>query len=165
MGNDLNSVTLIGRLVKDPELKQTQNGTVICNFSIAVGEKFSGQEHVNYFDIVTFGNNAQNIAKYCTKGTQVCVNGSLKQERWQDQQTGINRSKVVIKAFNVQFLQRSQSQQQHAQSQQMQQNVMQDPWAGQQQMQPQQYNQGGQAAQVANVFDGQKTNNDNDIPF
>lgn len=104
---DINTATLIGRLTRDEELKYTPSGAAVGNISIAINRKVKkGQEWVdesNFFDVVFFGKQAENLKQYLTKGKQVGVTGFLKQERWTDQ-NGQNRSAVKIYANDIQLL-------------------------------------------------------------
>lgn len=104
---DINTATLIGRLTRDEELKYTPSGAAVGNISIAINRKVKkGQEWVdesNFFDVVFFGKQAENLKQYLTKGKQVGVTGFLKQERWTDQ-NGQNRSAVKIYANGIQLL-------------------------------------------------------------
>lgn len=110
--SDLNSVILIGRLTRDAELKYTQTGTAICNFSVAVnktlpprdGDGGEWKTEVSFFDVTLWGKVAEGKAKYLTKGKQVCVSGELVQDRWTDKETGKERSRVKITAKSVQLL-------------------------------------------------------------
>lgn len=108
MARDLNQVTIIGRLVKDPEIKYTASGVPVTKFSIANNSSYMQNnelvEYVSYFDINVWGNQAVNCEKYLKKGSQVAVNGVLRQNRWSDKTTGQTRSKVEITANSVQFL-------------------------------------------------------------
>jgi single-strand DNA-binding protein len=109
MANDLNKVCVIGNLTRDIELSFLQNGTPKGNVSIAVnrGKKSAdGQwvEEASYFDVLIWGQTAQNLQQYLTKGKKIAVCGYLKQDRWQDQQTGQNRSRIYIVAEDVQLL-------------------------------------------------------------
>lgn len=108
MARDLNHVVLIGRLVRDPEIRYTANGTPVAKFSIANNNSYmqnnERKEAVSYFDINVWGNQAVNCEKYLKKGSQVAINGSLKQNIWVDQATNQKRSKVEITANSVQFL-------------------------------------------------------------
>lgn len=109
MANDLNKVFEIGNLTRDIELSFLQNGTPKGNVSIAVnrGKKSAdGQwvEEASYFDVLIWGQTAQNLQQYLTKGKKIAVCGYLKQDRWQDQQTGQNRSRIYIVAEDVQLL-------------------------------------------------------------
>lgn len=104
-----NKVILVGNLTRDPELRYTPQGSAVCEFGIAVNEKYTGQdgqkvEKVHFFDIVAWQKTAELVTKYCKKGTPLLVDGKLIQDRWQDQQSGQNRSKVKITAERIQFL-------------------------------------------------------------
>ena len=104
---DINTATLIGHLTRDEELKYTPSGAAVGNISIAINRRLKkGQEWVdeaNYFDVVFFGKQAENLKQFLTKGKQVGVTGFLKQERWTDQ-NGQNRSAVKIYANDIQLL-------------------------------------------------------------
>jgi single-strand DNA-binding protein len=104
---DLNHVVLIGRLVKDAELKQTANGQAVCKFSIAVNRRRKNgdqwEDEANFFDVVVWGRQGESLYQYLLKGKMVGVDGELRQDRWQ-QQDGQNRSKVEIIANNLQLL-------------------------------------------------------------
>jgi single-strand DNA-binding protein len=106
--SDLNHVILIGRLTRDAELKYTSNGTAVCRFSIAVNrKKKNGDQWVdeaNFFDIVLWGRQGEALNQYLVKGKQIGVNGELRQERWQDKDSGQARSKVEVAASNIQLL-------------------------------------------------------------
>ena len=108
MARDINQVTLIGRLVKDPEIKYTASGTPVTKFSIANNNSYSQNNEqvdaVNYFDINVWGNQAVSCEKYLKKGSQVAIIGSLRQNRWTDKATNQTRSKIEITANSVQFL-------------------------------------------------------------
>jgi len=107
---DINHTVLIGRLTRDAEIKYTGNGQAVCKFSIAVNRRRKNgeqwEDEVNYFDIVLWGRQGESLSQYLQKGKQVCVDGELRQDRWQ--QDGQNRSKVEIVAGNVQLLGGSQ---------------------------------------------------------
>jgi len=106
MANDINIVTLVGRLTRDSELKYTNSGTAVCKFSLAVNrKKRSGDQwtdEVSYFDIVLWGKQGEAIQQYLGKGKQIAVSGELRQNRWE--QDGQTRSKVEVVASNVQLL-------------------------------------------------------------
>jgi len=107
MANDINQVTLIGRLTRDAELKHTQSGTAVCKFAIAVNRSRKNgdqwQDEAHFFDIVVWGRQGEAVHQYLTKGKQIGVLGELRQNRWQDN-SGNNRSKVEIHADNLQLL-------------------------------------------------------------
>jgi single-strand DNA-binding protein len=104
--SDVNRVIVIGRLTRDAELKYTQAGFAISNFSVAVNRRRKNGEQwvdeANYFDVSLFGKQAETLKPYLVKGKQIAVEGELKQDRWE--QDGQPRSKVVISASNVQLL-------------------------------------------------------------
>lgn len=109
----VNSVTLTGNITRDAELHQTANtGTEVLDFSIAVNDRRRNQatgeweDHANFFDITVFGNRARAISTWCTKGTKVAIEGKLRQNTWQDKETGKNRSRVTIIANDIDFMSR-----------------------------------------------------------
>ncbi len=106
MSNDLNSIVIVGRLVKDADLRVTASGLAVSSFSIASNyRKKSGEEWVDaasFIECSLFGKTAEAVQKYMTKGKQIAVQGSIRQDRWE--QDGQNRSKIVIIADNVQLL-------------------------------------------------------------
>ena len=108
MSRDLNHVSIIGRLVKDPEIKYTTSGVPVTKFSIANNSSYMQNnelvEYVNYVDINVWGNQAVSCEKYLKKGSQVAINGVIRQNRWNDKTTGQTRSKIEITANSVQFL-------------------------------------------------------------
>ncbi len=110
----INRVLLVGNLTRDPELRVTQGGMSVVEFGLAVNgrEKVNGewQERADFFDVTVFGNQGDSVAQYCSKGSQVGVDGRLRQERWQTKDTHENRSRVKIIADSVQFLARTKGQ-------------------------------------------------------
>ena len=111
MTNDVNSVILIGRLTQDLGADERSfgyvgNGQARANVSIAVNRsKKNGDqwiEEVNYFNITIWGKTAENLKPYLTKGKQICVEGHLKQDRWE--KDGQKQSRINIVADNVQLL-------------------------------------------------------------
>lgn len=108
MARGIAHVTLVGNLTRDPELRQTPNGTSVCQLGVAVNSSYkdaSGQwvEKPNYFDVVVWGPQGENCARYLTKGRQVAVDGRLDQRSW-EAQDGTRRSKIEIIADTVMFI-------------------------------------------------------------
>lgn len=99
----MNSVCIIGNLTRDPELRHLPSGTEVCEFGIAVNSKKGDEERADFFDVTTFGKQAEVCAQYLAKGRKVAIEGRLQQDRWQTQE-GENRSKVKIVANRVDFL-------------------------------------------------------------
>jgi single-strand DNA-binding protein len=108
MARGIAHVTLVGNLTRDPELRQTPGGTSVCQLGVAVNSSYkdsSGQwmEKPNFFDVVVWGTQGENCARYLAKGRQVAVDGRLDQRSW-DAQDGTKRSKVEIIADTVMFI-------------------------------------------------------------
>lgn len=107
MANDINRIFMIGRLTKDPDLKYTQGGTSVCNFSIANNRTYTSQnekkESVSYFNCVAWGKTGEVIAQYLKKGKRVALEGRLEQKAWQDTE-GKPHQKVEIVVENFQFI-------------------------------------------------------------
>jgi len=83
----INKVILMGRLVKDPELKYTANQTAKCTFTIAVDRRFNkpGEEkQCDFFNVVAWQKKAEFCGKYFTKGLKVVVIGSIQNRSWDD---------------------------------------------------------------------------------
>lgn len=95
-----NSVTLGGRLVRDPETRQFDSGTVVCNFALAnnrmINKEGERAEDSHFFEVKAYGKNAENIARYFKKGDPIIVEGEIRQERWEDTETKQTRSRVVV---------------------------------------------------------------------
>ena len=112
MAQDINHVMIIGRLTRDLGSDERSfgyvgNGMARANVSIAVNRSRkqadgSWGDEVSYFDITIWGKTAENLKPYLTKGKQICVEGHLKQDRWE--KDGQKFSKVSIIADNVQLL-------------------------------------------------------------
>jgi len=107
MAAGLNKVTLIGNLGKDPEVRFSQSGVAVCNFSLAVTERRktgdSWGDHTEWMNIVVFGKSGENAGKYLKKGSQTCIEGKLQTRKWQDRE-GKDRWTTEILANQVLFL-------------------------------------------------------------
>ena len=102
----MNKVILIGRLTKDPELRTIASGNATTSFTIAVNRNFTnqnGEREADFINCVAWRKQAENIAKYCTKGSQVAVEGRI-QTRSYDAQDGTKRYVTEVVADNVTFL-------------------------------------------------------------
>jgi len=106
----VNKVILIGNLGKDPEVRYTQGGQAVANLRIATSrswtDKQSGQrkEETEWHDVEVWGKQAEQCGEYLAKGRQIYVEGRLKTDKWQDKQSGQDRSRVKIVAEAVRFL-------------------------------------------------------------
>lgn len=112
-----NMTVLIGNLTRKPEIKTTSGGTSIATVGIAVSRKYKQQEEVSYFDLVAFGKTAEVMAEFGQKGQTVYIQGRLKQDRWDDRETGAKRSKVGIVVESFQMLSKRQQEQRSAEPQ------------------------------------------------
>ena len=102
----MNKVILIGRLTRDPEMRTTTSGVSSTTFTLAVNRNFTnqnGEREADFIDCVAWRRQAENIAKYCTKGTQVAVDGRI-QTRSYDAPDGTKRYVTEVIADNVTFL-------------------------------------------------------------
>jgi len=102
----LNTVTLIGNLTKDPELRYTQSGLAVATLRIAVNRNFTnaeGEVEADFFTVVVWRNQAEKCDEYLSKGRQIAVTGRLQSRSWENKE-GQKRSTVEIVADRVVFL-------------------------------------------------------------
>jgi single-strand DNA-binding protein len=103
---DLNIVALVGRLTRDAELKYSNSGVAITKLSLAINSRTkkddTWQDEAHFFDAVVIGRRGEAIAQYLVKGTQIAVQGELRQDRWE--QDGQRRSRVEIFVRDIQLL-------------------------------------------------------------
>ena len=100
MGFD-NTVTVVGNVTRDPELRFAQSGMAIAQFGLAWNRRRQDQEdEVSFFDVTCFRQLAENVAESLRKGARVVVYGTLQQRSWENDQ-GDRRSKVEILADDV----------------------------------------------------------------
>lgn len=94
----MNSVALIGRLTRDPELKATSNNISVCSFTLAVDRRFKseGQPTADFINCIAWRNTADFIKKYFTKGNKMAATGSIQTRSWQDQQGNTRYATEVI---------------------------------------------------------------------
>ncbi|GEM04501.1 single-stranded DNA-binding protein 2 [Halolactibacillus miurensis] len=112
----LNRVVLVGRLVKDPDLRYTQSGKAVANFTIAVNEPFTnqnGERKVDFFDCVIWNKPAENLANYMSKGKLIGVDGSLRTRKY-DNKEGKSVKVTEVLAGSVQFLESNKNNKQEA---------------------------------------------------
>lgn len=101
----INKASISGNLTRDPELRTTQSGTSVLSMGVAVNERVKRgdqwEDRPSYVDVTVWGARAEALAKFLRKGLRVAVSGRLRQDRWQDRQTGENRSRLGIVADEV----------------------------------------------------------------
>ena len=101
----LNRAILMGRLVADPELRQTQSGVSVCSFRIAVDRRFTsnnGERQADFIDIVAWRQAAEFVSRYFSKGKMIIVEGSIQTRSYEDKH-GNKRTAVEVVADGVQF--------------------------------------------------------------
>jgi single-strand DNA-binding protein len=108
MPADLNRVTLVGRLTRDPELRHTAGGDPVCSIRLAVSSRARDEaggwgDRSNYFDVTVFGRQAETASTYLAKGRRIGVDGRLSWREWQAQD-GTRRQSVEVIANDVFFL-------------------------------------------------------------
>ena len=109
MASSFNRVILAGNMTRDPESRALPSGQPLTKFSLAINRSYTTKdgekrEEVTYVDIDAFGKQAEVIAKYCTKGSGILVEGRLKQDSWDDKKTGEKRSKLGVILENFTFI-------------------------------------------------------------
>lgn len=113
----MNKVFLIGNLVRDPEVRATQSGISVCNFTVAVNRRFkkeNGEQETDFLNVIAWRQLAELCGKYLAKGRKVAVTGSI-QTRTYETKDGSKRTAWDIVADEVEFL-TTQSQQSSTQS-------------------------------------------------
>jgi single-strand DNA-binding protein len=112
----INRVVLVGRLTRDPELRELPSGQSVCNLRVAcngVRRDAEGEyrERAHYFDVATFGALAENVARYMRRGSLVAIDGRLEWREWESaDRSEIGQQKrqaVSVVAEAVQFLERA----------------------------------------------------------
>jgi single-strand DNA-binding protein len=106
MAGDINNVVLFGRVTRDSELRYSASGMAIANFAIAVNRRVKKgdqwADEASFFDLALFDKQAEGLNQYLVKGTQVGVQGELRQERWE--KDGQKHSKVQVHVNNLQLV-------------------------------------------------------------
>ena len=101
----LNRIIIMGRLVRDPELRRTQSGNAVTSFTLAVDRDFKadgGERETDFINCVAWRNTAEFVDKYFTKGRMAVVSGRLQNRSWTDKE-GNKRKATEIVAESVYF--------------------------------------------------------------
>ena len=102
----LNRIVIMGRLVRDPELRTTQSGVAVTSFTLAVDRDFknrdSGEKSTDFIDVVAWRQTAEFVCKYFAKGRMAVAEGRLQIRDWKDRD-GNNRRSAEVVADNVYF--------------------------------------------------------------
>ena len=101
----MNHISIMGRLVRDPELRHTQSGTPVVSFTLSVDRDFktqSGEKETDFIDVVAWRSTAEFVSKYFSKGRMAIVAGRLETRNWKDKE-GNSRKAVEVVAESVYF--------------------------------------------------------------
>jgi single-strand DNA-binding protein len=99
----VNSITLVGRAGRDPEVRYFESGSVVANLTLAVNRR-SRDDEPDWFNLEIWGKQAQVAADYVRKGSLLGIIGSFKLDRWTDRATGEERTKPVIRVDRLELL-------------------------------------------------------------
>ncbi|MCP9885972.1 single-stranded DNA-binding protein [Synechococcus sp. ATX 2A4] len=99
----VNSVTLVGRAGRDPEVRYFESGSVVANLTLAVNRR-SRDDEPDWFNLEIWGKQAQVAADYVKKGSLLGIIGSFKLDRWTDRTTGEERTKPVVRVDRLELL-------------------------------------------------------------
>ncbi|MGF1495547.1 MAG: single-stranded DNA-binding protein [Elainellaceae cyanobacterium] len=100
----LNTVNLVGRAGRDPDVKYFESGSVVCNLTMAVDRRRRNSDEPDWFNLEIWGRTAEIAANYVRKGSLIGVSGSLKIDHWKDRSTGVDRSRPVIRVERLDLL-------------------------------------------------------------
>lgn len=101
-----NTVTLVGNVTRDPEIRYTPSGQTVATFGLAVNRRWQNratnewEEQTSFFDVKVWSQMAENVSESVQRGTRVIVTGRLEQRSWETD-TGEKRSKVEVVADEV----------------------------------------------------------------
>ena len=104
----INRVIISGNLTRDPELRRTQSGMAIMSFGVAVNDRHRNQQtgewedYANFVDCTMFGNRAESLSNYLSKGTKVAIEGKLRWSQWERE--GQKRSKLEVIVDELEFM-------------------------------------------------------------
>lgn len=108
----LNHITIMGRLVRDPELRYTQSGIAVASFTVAVDRDFkseSGERQTDFIDCVAWRQTGEFVSKYFSKGSMAAVSGRLQIRDWQDKEGNKRRNSEIV-VDNIYFGESKRSQ-------------------------------------------------------
>lgn len=104
----LNKALIIGNITRDPEIRAIPSGIKVCSFSVATNRVWKDkegnrQEAADFHNIVVFGRQAETVAQYMKKGSQVMIEGRMQTRSWDDAATGTKKYRTEVVADRVQF--------------------------------------------------------------
>ena len=98
------SVTVLGNITRDPELRYTSSGTAVCDVCLAINQGRGDKQVTVFIDVTFWGGAAETISEYCRKGRPLLVGGELAQDEWTDKESGQPRKKIKITSRSFCFL-------------------------------------------------------------
>jgi single-strand DNA-binding protein len=109
MPKSVNKVILVGNVGKDPEVRYSQSGTPVANFSLATNERFKDrndewQDRTEWHNIVAWQRLAEIVGEYVAKGSKVYVEGKLQTTSWEDRQSGVRKYRTQVVAHDLLLL-------------------------------------------------------------
>ena len=99
----LNSVTLVGRAGRDPDVRYFESGSVVANLTMAVNRR-SRNDQPDWFNLEIWGKQAQVAADFVKKGSLIGITGSFKLDSWKDRNTGENKTRPVVRVDRLELL-------------------------------------------------------------
>ncbi len=103
MARSINQVILLGRLTRDPEQRTTASGKNVVSFSVAV-DRQAQDDQADFFNITAWDKLGDLVMQYLSKGRRVLIQGRLRQDSWEDKDTGKRQSRIEVTASDVTFL-------------------------------------------------------------
>jgi len=104
----MNKTILIGRFIKDPDLKETTGGTLVCSFTLAVARRFKGKDgkqEADFPQIIAFGKTAEFVKNYFYKGNQIAIVGRIQTRTWDDAE-GKKHYAIEVVAEEAEFVEK-----------------------------------------------------------
>ncbi|MGF1513291.1 MAG: single-stranded DNA-binding protein [Elainellaceae cyanobacterium] len=100
----LNTVNLVGRAGRDPDVRYFESGSVLCRLTLAVDRRRRNSDEPDWFNLEIWGRTAEIAANYVRKGSLIGVSGALKIDRWQDRATGADRTSPSVRVDRLELL-------------------------------------------------------------
>lgn len=108
---NINNLTYAGRLVADPELRFTPANNAVCGIRVATNDRVKNKEtglwedgEPTFLDVTLWGNSAEAVSKHFSKGSRIYLEGRITEDRWTDNASGQQRSKIKMTATRFQFV-------------------------------------------------------------
>jgi single-strand DNA-binding protein len=100
----LNTLSLVGRVGTEPDVRYFESGSVVCKLTLAVDRRTRNNDQPDWFNLELWGKTAEVAAQYVKKGSLIGVTGALKFDHWKDRSTGMDRSQPVVRVDRMDLL-------------------------------------------------------------